>query len=871
MKMIYINGKLDNYSVDPAESIDVNWNELKAPQTSYQLIIMDEYGTKLFEEEKQSNEPFKNILLNELVEDKDRRKLEVKLIIYNNQDSIREQTTFFYTANKQLATANWITRKDNPIEKEVEFYKDKPNSILTKEFINMNDEDTFLDICGLGYYNVMVNGKMISSYYLNSDVTNYDKAVYYDTYKINDFLIHGKNTITVELANGWYNAAPLKLLKKYNVRKQMSIGKPCLIAQITKVGENGQQIVTQTDSSWESKFGKYLFDNIYIGERINFREEYPLGEFNRELDSATVCISGPSGSLFPSRIPKIIRGKKHEPKRVLKRKDGYLIEFDRIISGHFGCELTASNPSVLHIKYAEVLTNNNLDFSSSLAGLYGADASDYGYEEDSPAIQEDTLFLAKGKNDFENQFTYHSFKYALITSNDLENIEIENIHAFSVHTEMESSSTFRCSNKWLENLHDAGIETKLNNIHSYYEDCPRERLGYGGDIVALIESQVYSFHSKLLLEKVLFDFELEQTSDGGITQTAPFMGIQTHGPSNRAGSLGWQYVYPTLINKLIKHYGTSEQRFNSDSIIKHINYLLSFDFDYIKHCCLGDWGSMKTTIINEKETPVDKEFCSSIFYLLLLQDYLQLLLELDIVNSEDILLKKIRGKLGSTKEQILQEFYNDEGYFQTGSQSSYIFALKSGICPDYQLTYNQFISKIISDNNIITAGIFGMSWFYEVIEKKDSRLVYNWLNRKEHPSYYTMLENGNGILSEYFMDDKEKYINSSKNHAMFSSYTPWFFHSVLGIEISQQAKNSDKLRVDPYFPEDMEFAEGSLQTTRGEITSSWVRKEKSVEFKITVPQSIDIEFETSDENITKIAKGFFHEYQIRYLTMEKEI
>ncbi|RVT62763.1 family 78 glycoside hydrolase catalytic domain [Niallia taxi] len=863
--MIYINGKLDNNSVDTSELIDINWSEMEIPQTGYQLIIMDENGTQVFNEEKKSNIPFVNIVVSPLEKDKERRKLILKLMIYNELDMINDYTTAFYTINKQLTNANWITRKDNPIEKEYEFYKDKPNIVLSKEFINSDDGNTFLDICGLGYYNVLINGKAINSYYLNSDVTNYDKAVYFDTYKIDDFLNSGINTITVVLANGWYNSAPILLLKKYNVRKQMSTGKPCLIAQISKVGKNGQQVITQTDSSWKSNLGNYLFDNIYIGERINFREKYPQEKWKREVDCHTVCIPGPSGSLIPSRIPKINRGKKHEPKSILKMGKGYLIEFDQIISGHFGCELTASIASDINIKYAEVLTNNELDYASSLAGYYGADATDYGYKEDSPTIQEDTLFLAKGKNEFENQFTYHSFKFAYITSNNLEAIQIENIHAYSVHTAMESSSTFTCSNKWLEELHNAAIETKLNNIHSYYEDCPRERLGYGGDIVALIESQVYSFESKLLLEKVLNDFELEQSSDGGITQTAPFMGIQTHGPSNKAGSLGWQYVYPTIIRKLMKHYGTPEQKFNKDSINKHITYLLNFDYDYIKHCCLGDWGSMETTIIKGKETPIDKEFCSAVFFLLNLQEYYLLLSELNIENTEELeLIKNLSEKIADTKDNIVKDFYNEKGYFQTGSQSSYLFALKAGICPDYQLTYNQFISQIVSDNNVVKAGIFGMSWLYEIVEKKDYKYIYNWLCSREYPSYYSMLESGNGILSEYFIEDKDKFINSSKNHAMFSSYTPWFFHALLGIEISNRAKNSDKLTVNPYFPEDMEFAKGSLKTSRGEITSSWSRKPKFIEFEITVPKSIDIELGLMEKEVECVSRGFYDKYRIRY-------
>ena len=133
-----------------------------------------------------------------------------------------------------LGQASWITRLDNPLEKEAEFLNERPNIILEKTF-DIPDEiaEALIDICGLGYYTLYVNGLRISDAYLNNDVTNYDKTVYYDTYDIKNYLKKGSNKLSVELANGWYNAAPITILGKYNVRKQLAVGKPCLISQLT--------------------------------------------------------------------------------------------------------------------------------------------------------------------------------------------------------------------------------------------------------------------------------------------------------------------------------------------------------------------------------------------------------------------------------------------------------------------------------------------------------------------------------------------------------------------------------------------------------------------------------------------------------------
>lgn len=862
--MIKINGSINHNAVDLTRKIEVNWSMFERQQDAYQLYIVDESNTVLFQEERESKAPFTTIQLNGDTIFEKRRKLKVKVVIYAAGIQSQNFDTIFYTANKCLSKAKWITRKDNPIEKEVEFYKDKPNIILKKSFsyYGEQEKDIFLDICGLGYYKVTINGKPVDHSYLNNDVTNYSKRVYYDTYNIGEFINRGMNEISVELANGWYNPAPIKLMKKYNIRNQVTLGKPCLIAQLTELSEYSQEILLETDQSWHSEMGNYLFDNIYIGERISFSDKQPE-EFERKVDLTTVSIAGPSGELVPSEIPKVIRSKKYKPISFKKVNEGYIVEFDRIITGHFSCEISSKKRTTINIKYSEEIDDQNLDFSSTSFGTYDYPSIDNS-DEIPAVIQEDTLKLEKGSNIFGNQFTYHSFKYAFIIGEDLNSIEIKDIHAYSVHTDMEQSSSFKSSNRWLEELYQAGLDTKLNNIHSYYEDCSRERLGYGGDIVALIESQIYSFDSWQLLEKVLIDFELGQNQDGSIPQTTPYVGIQTHGSSNRAGSLGWQYVIPTILKKLIKYYGKQEKYTDKLPLVeKHIHYLLSFDYDYIKYCCLGDWGSIDTILVNNKETPPDKAFCSAVFYLLLLKDYKEILINIEQEDNKKII-GSISLKIDDVENKIIEEFYDKAGYFETGSQSSFVFALKAKLGPDQNLIYNNFIEKIKKDDNVIRTGIFGMAWVYEVLDREDHYLIYNWLCRKNSPSYYTMLANGNKVLSEYFVDDNDKYLNMSKNHAMFSSFGAWFFQALLGLDISPQAKSSGKLIVEPYFPEDMEFASGHIQTTRGKVSSSWSRKKDNIELVLYVPQSINLQIKGRKKVVYQDKGSFYDRYLIVY-------
>src|SRR5699024_5152841 len=72
----------------------------------------------------------------------------------------------------------------------------------------------------------------------------------------------------------------------------------------------------------------------------------------------------------------------------------------------------------------------------------------------------------------------------------------------------------------------------------------------------------------------------------------------------------------------------------------------------------------------------DQEFCTSSLYLLMLQEYLNLAESLSL-NKE--LIKKIEKTIVATKERLINTYYHQEGYFASGSQSSYIFAVKTNL------------------------------------------------------------------------------------------------------------------------------------------------------------------------------------------------
>ena len=66
-------------------------------------------------------------------------------------------------------------------------------------------------ICGIGYHEFYLNGEKVGDMVLNPGVTNYDKTLLFDTYKIEKYLRKKDNVMGVEVGYGWFGSRKLFL------------------------------------------------------------------------------------------------------------------------------------------------------------------------------------------------------------------------------------------------------------------------------------------------------------------------------------------------------------------------------------------------------------------------------------------------------------------------------------------------------------------------------------------------------------------------------------------------------------------------------------------------------------------------------------
>ena len=88
------------------------------------------------------------------------------------------------------------TREYSTFEKQI------PSPYFRKSFTPGKVSSAEVTICGLGFYELFVNGNRITRGLLSSYIANPDDFLYYDNYDLTPYLTDGENVIGVQLGNG---------------------------------------------------------------------------------------------------------------------------------------------------------------------------------------------------------------------------------------------------------------------------------------------------------------------------------------------------------------------------------------------------------------------------------------------------------------------------------------------------------------------------------------------------------------------------------------------------------------------------------------------------------------------------------------------
>jgi alpha-L-rhamnosidase len=741
--------------------------------------------------------------------------------VYNQkgESSPWSQPATFETAmlNPSDWQAQWIGDERRQFERDEDFYKDDPMPLLRKTFPTKKSvASARLYISGLGYYEAFLNGKKIGDRWLDPGFTKYSKQDLYSTYDISSMLRNGTNTAGIMLGNGWWNPLPLRLFGRFNLRDVQQTGRPCVKAQIRIVYNDGSSETIVTDNSWQTAAGPVIRNSVYLGEHYDARLEKSFeSEAARDWKPATI-VQGPAGILTariqpPIRVTKVVR-----PVRITQAgKDTFIVDMGQIFGGVARIKVQGAPGTKITLRHGEdTFKNGSLNYLTTVAGQIkeqfhlsgGPGAPKTAWQEDS--------YTAKGSGMeiWSPRFTFHSFRYVEITGwpgkptlNDIEGLRM--------NSDVQTDGTFSCSNDMFNQLNEVIKWTFLSNIFSVQSDCPgREKMGYGGDMVATSQAFIYNFDMANFYRKTVQDFANDQQPDGGITEIAPYTGIADRGYGGESGPLGWELAFPYLQKQLYDYYGDKriiEQNYNAFK--KQMNFLQTKAINGLFHWDISD---------HEALDPKPEAFTASAFY------YHHALLATEFAGilgkKEDSL--QYAKLARDIKDAIVKKYWVPRtGRFDNATQSAQIFALYYNFSPVKDSSLQVLMDEFARHDMHVSTGIFATKMLFDVLRENDrNNVAYTVADQRDFPGWGNMLAKGATTLWETWAYPDNA---PSQNHPMFGSVSEWFYKSILGINAA--VPGFEKIIIKPQPAGNLSWAKGSYNSVHGNIVSAW-RKDKNV-------------------------------------------
>lgn len=690
--------------------------------------------------------------------------------------------------------------------------------LLRKEFSTdkaINRASAF--ICGLGHFELMLNGKKAGDHFLDPGWTKYDKEAQYVTFDITDLVKKGNNAVGVMLGNGFYYQ-PRERYRKLTG----AFGYPKMICRILIEYKDGSVENIISDQSWKAVPGPIIFSSIYGGEDHNANLEKKGWDEPYYIDNkwnTALVVTGPPVLYSQMTEPLKVFDEFKPEKATRLNTSQWVFDLGQNASGIPRITVKGKKGDTVRIRPAELLN------------------------EDGSANQKATgsptyfTYILKGEGDesWQPRFTYTGFRYLQVegAAPDSANAPLlpKLISLTGLHTRNASVSVgnFSSSNELFNRTHTLIDWALKSNMASLFTDCPhREKLGWLEQTHLMGGSIRYDYDIAALCKKVVRDMMQSQTAEGLVPEIAPEF-VQFEEPFR--DSPEWGSAAVLLPWYIYQWYGDKQTLQDAYPMIKkYIAYLQSKAKGNILRQGLGDWfdlGPAKPGV--SQLTPQGITATAFYYHDLTIASGIAALLE----NKNDVI---FYDQLASAVKQTFNDsFFNKQTVqYGSGSQTANAIALYMGLVEKaYRVkVLENIISDIKNRNNSLTAGDIGYRYLLRVLDDAGrSDVIYAMNNRDDVPGYGYQLAHGATALTESW----QALPAVSNNHLMLGHLQEWFYSGVAGIRPGANSVAFKTIEIRPQPVGDLTSAKAGFHSPYGMISTAWMIKDNKFYLNLHIP------------------------------------
>jgi hypothetical protein len=724
------------------------------------------------------------------------------------------QWTMGVLSDEDWQSAKWIGAPD--ANEPVDHKGPKPKYetvLLRREFmVKPGLKCALVNICGLGQYEMTLNGTKVGNDLLSPGWTEYKKTCLYNTYDITSSLQAGGNAIGLFLGNGFFNVHEGRYTKVTG-----SFGPVQAIGLIRLEYNDGSIQNVITDENWKVSSGPITFSSIYGGEDYDARLAEAgwdkVGFNDAEWDSPAVT-QGPGGALkgLSCAAPPIRSTGILTPVGT-QQISPQITVYDLGQNASLMLEMKVKGPKGSSVKVTpSELVNSNGDINDTLC-----DGNSYW------------TYTLNGDGDetYRSRFYYRGGRYLRVELKPLDGSqelpEVETIQGNIIRADSPSVGEFSCSNDMYSKVFTLIRWAQMNNMVSIMTDCPtREKLGWLEEDHLNGPALRYNFDMAALFNKMVNDMFDAQRANGLVPSLVPNYYNWDEGKFTTPIEWGSScIIVPWQQYQFDGDIGLLRQRY--EAMKNYIAYVDRRADNNIVSFGLGDWYD------NHSEgeptlTPVG--LTDTAFYY---NDYRILTQVAQLLGNTDEA-TTFAAQAEQIKTAFNAKFFNAAtNNYAAGAQGSNCLPLAMGIVEpeNRQAVFDNLVKDVEAKGT--TTGEVSFEYLLRALaEGGRSDLIYSTYST-DTQGYGLQVKLGKTSLTEGWNG------GASQDHFMFGQINEWFYRELAGIQLDPAGPGFKKIIIKPTLVGDLTWLKASYDSICGTIVSNWTHAPTGLTLNITIP------------------------------------
>lgn len=685
-------------------------------------------------------------------------------------------------------------------------------------------------VCGLGLYELSVNGRRVGEEYLTPHCNDYDLWLQAQTYDLTGLLREGENAVGAALGKGWYMG---RFGFEKNRRTSLYGDRYALLCEVHVTLEDGRELIFCTDESWQWREGPVTESGIYDGEWYDARLECPGWDAPGapaqgwrpaepiELGTQRLCDRMSLPVVVTERLP--VREVIHTP------KGETVLDFGQEVTGwvEFYCDLPAGEERALY--YFEILQD----------GCY--------YRDNLRTALEEFHYISAGRPAaMRPHFTFYGFRYVKVEGPG--EVRPEDFTACVLHSDLPRTGSIETSDGRVNRLFLNALWGQRGNFLDVPTDCPQrdERMGWTGDAQIFCGTACFNQYTPAFYAKYLRDMLEEQTHlyHGSVPQVVPMTIADPERTQHAA--CAWAdaaAVIPWTVYLFTGDLGFLRRSY--PNMTAWVDYLYRLDEEkggkrlWQSGFHYADWLALDNPDKTSRFGATDPYYIASAYYAY--SAGLAARAARALGREEDA------ARYGTLAEQVREAFrrsyLREDGLPVEDTQTALVVALFFELCAPQQrpALAAALRAKLAENNWHLNTGFVGTPYLCRVLSATgENELAYTLLLNDDLPSWLyevkmgatTIWERWNSVLPDGEISDTGM---NSLNHYAYGSVVEWMYRDMCGINPDPQAPGFKRVLLQPKPDARLRYARAAYDSPAGRYESGWAYEEEGIRYTLQIP------------------------------------